>query len=354
MIKWAIKQREASDQFQTTKLHQQWPPATQYIEEACGVLIQPVVVHRVCQLLWFRGPITRTVHWAGRPDAKEHSTELGPRRSFDTWVQEHRDESAAWEESQLESAREVFKEFLDIIAAQLLLKDENAYLRKFAATAVHDIKAPLRGINMALEWMGEDNFEESAVKENHAIAQVSTKKLANLTDGLLELAVIQEQTHAFSAVDLAQVAEDVRALLTIQFQETDAEIKAIDLPIVTANPRLMLRLLLNLIANALKYRHPDRAPRIQISSRVLSESEVEVEVEVSVIDNGLGVAPEYAERIFRPMERLHSKDEIEGSGLGLTICERIMDIHGGTIQIKPADPEGSRFYFNLPLEQKTG
>ena len=90
-----------------------------------GGLFWPIVVHRVCQLIWFRGPITRTVSWAGKPDDKSDRFILGPRKSFARWVSQHEDQSAPWGEDQLESAREIFKEFLDIIDFNLIVDKED-------------------------------------------------------------------------------------------------------------------------------------------------------------------------------------------------------------------------------------
>ena len=350
LIQWAIKQRETSDQFQTTALHRDWPPALAHKETACGVLIQPIVTHRVCQLIWFRGPITRKVIWAGRPDSKvpidlaEGMRALGPRQSFDRWVQEHRDESAPWQESELESAREIFKEFLDIIAAQLLLKEENASLRQFAASAAHDLRAPLRGISMALEIMREEDFDEDVVKETHAIAEGSANRLMELTTGLLELAVIRDQDHTFAPVALDALVRDVCEMLKTQCEEAQATITIGKLPAVKGNERLLLRLFLNLIANAAKYRDQSRPLELQITAADAGQGQVAI----SVTDNGRGIAPEFAERVFKPMYRLHSHDEIEGSGLGLTICERIVAIHEGSLRLDESYDQGARFVVTLP------
>ncbi|NNF23494.1 MAG: GAF domain-containing protein [Rhodobacteraceae bacterium] len=356
MIQWAMRQRETSDQFQTTSLHKEWAPAKDYIDTACGVLIQPIVVHRVCQLIWFRGPITRTVQWAGReaaegrPKSDGTTGTLGPRQSFDKWLQEHCDESAPWRPSELESAREIFKEFLDIIAAQLLLKEENASLRQFAASAAHDLKAPLRGISMALDIMSEENFDEDVVKQTHAIAQNSANRLSDLTSGLLELAVIREQEHHFASADLGRIAADVREMLSAQVQETGAEITIGALPTLLVNERLMLRLFLNLFGNALKYRDPGRTPRIDISATELPDGAIAL----AVADNGLGIPAEFAERIFQPMQRLQPQDEVEGSGLGLTICKRIVDVHGGSIHLDADYQGGARFVVSLPEQKSQG
>ena len=344
LINWAIRKRETSDQYQTIALHEEWPPAKLHIDTACGVLIQPIVLHRVCQLIWFRGPITRTVHWAGRPDAKDADPALGPRASFEKWVQQHEDQSAPWREAELQSAREIFQEFLDIMAAQLLLKEENATLRQFAATAAHDLRAPLVGLNLALEWMSEDGFDAESVKATHALAQRSSQRMQELTEGLLEMVVLENQTQSFDPVEARKLVQAVRDLLTAQIEEHGTVIELGEIPTLSGTERLLLRLFLNLISNAMKYRSPDRTPVVRISLR---QEDAEM-VEIAVADNGMGIEAKFADRIFQPLQRLHSKDEIEGAGLGLAICQRIVGAHGGSIRLDTDYSGGACFLLRLP------
>ncbi|MBE1296687.1 MAG: histidine kinase, partial [Rhodobacteraceae bacterium] len=310
------------------------------------VLIQPIVVHRVCQLIWFRGPVTRTVHWAGEPK-KELDAEgrLTPRKSFESWTQEHNDQSIPWNVAELQSAREIFTEFLDIMASQLLLKEENENLRSFAYTAAHDLKAPLRGINMALEWMSEDGFDPEAVRETHALALKSSEKLSELAEGLLELVILENQLLKRKPVDLSKVVAEVQDLLAGQIQAEHAQITVGRLPVIESNEQMMQRLFLNLLSNALKYRHPDRSPVIEITSVLFAEDVLEI----SVADNGLGVDLKFADKIFQPMERAHGNTAVEGSGLGLAICQRIAHKHGGTIALDLERQEnGARFVIRIP------
>lgn len=348
LIKWAVKNCDASDQFETLALHKQWPAAIDHMETACGVLIQPTVAHRICQLIWFRGPITRTVHWAGRPPEKtatDKGEKLGPRKSFDRWKQQHNDQSAPWKDTDLESTREIFTEFLDIMAAQMLLKEENTSLRQFAATAAHDLKGPLRRIETALDWMSEDGFEPNSVKQTHALAKQSSRRLSELAEDLLKLSALEGETIATDIIDIGDIVSDVRDLLSVQFDETGARLHYTDLPGIVGSRPLILRLFLNIISNSLKYRSPDRVPDIHVSATIARPGIAEI----AIADNGMGIAPKYAERIFKPLERLHSGDQIEGTGLGLTICARILDKHNGSIILDRGYDKGARFVITLPV-----
>ncbi len=351
MIQWAIRQRETSDQFQTTAFHRVFPQARAHIETACGVLIQPIATHRVCQLIWFRGPITQKVAWAGKPHKSQLTdpnedpmARLLPRQSFALWEEEHREESKPWQPDELESAREIFKEFLDIVAAQLLLKDENTSLKRFAATAAHDLRAPLRGISNALTFMHEDGFEPEAVRENHAMAETYAARLGELMTGLLEFEMVQDQKHSFSCVDTTAAARNACELLDVQIAEAGARVDIAPIPAVRGNNHLLSRLFLNLIGNAIKYRDPVRPLEIRIGPADASEGFVAF----AVSDNGMGIPAEYAQRIFEAMQRLHPQSKIEGAGLGLSICQRIVRQHGGAILLDTAYQGGARFVVKLP------
>lgn len=353
LIQWAILQRETTDQFQTIALHKQWEPAREHMDTACGVLIQPITIHRVCQLIWFRGPITQRVEWAGKPvkryvadDPENEPQRLAPRFSFERWIEEHSEQSALWQTAELESAREIFKEFLDIIASHVLLKEENDTLRTFTASAAHDIRAPLRGITMALDIMDEDNFEADSVRHTHGIAQRSAKRLTDLTAAILDLTSITEQAHKFESTNLNLLLRTVTELLDQDITDCNATIEINTLPTVKVNQGLISRLFLNLVSNSLKYAHPDRKPSVLIKQ----EDSDNDKVVISVTDNGIGIAHKQSETIFKPMQRLHAAEKIEGTGLGLTICKKVLEAHKGSIVLDASYSGGSRFFISLPNE----
>lgn len=349
LIRWTKDNLGGKDKFQTISLQSVYPESAPYKDVACGVLVQPIVVHGVCQLLWFRGPITRKVAWAGRPEAKVVADEktgvaLGPRTSFDKLVEEHNDQSLPWEEAELQAAREIFQEFLDIISSQLLLKEENSSLRRFAHMAAHDIKAPLRGISSALQWMEEDEADPKSVEEHRHLAAQQARMLQRLTESLLELAVLQEQNPKMAETDLGQLAQQTSELLRHDISAAGAEIRIGDLPSCVAAPDLLIRVFLNLIGNALNYgRHAGRALQISISAEEDSSWH-----RILISDNGLGIPAKYAEQIFEPSQRLVTDDKVEGSGFGLSICAEIAKLHRGRIYFDKEFATGAQFVMELP------
>ena len=347
LVDWADNSQENANQYHTSALHKQWPDALAHQDCACGVLVQSTTLHHICQIVWFRKPVTQSVPWAGRPhDKSADATTLTPRVSFEQWVQEHAEQSIEWRETELEMAREILRDFLDIITSQLLLNQENEFLRHFAASAAHDLKTPLRGINAALDIMDDEDFDEAVVKQTHAIARKSARRLSDLTTGLMELSMTTDQKHEFETTNLATTINDVLEMLSLPIEETAAVITVGEMPVMQANDTLMLRLFLNLISNAIKYRHPDRTPDI----RITADQSVGKVVTLSVTDNGLGIDPKFAEKVFQPLERLHSSDAIEGSGLGLTICQRAAEAHSGTIRLDTDHLDGCRFIVTIPFK----
>ncbi|WP_259975439.1 ATP-binding protein [Leisingera aquaemixtae] len=290
--------------------------------------------------------------WAGRPDAKMVADEktgvtLGPRTSFDKWVNEHNDQSLPWEEAELQAAREIFQEFLDIISSQLLLKEENSSLRRFAHMAAHDLKAPLRGISSALQWMEEDEADPASVEEHRHLAAQQAKKLQRLTESLLELAVLQEQKPKMVTVDLGELAQQAVELLGHDIAAAGADVQIGGLPSCVAAPDLLIRVFLNLIGNALKYgRSADRALRIAVTSEEDGSWH-----RIVIEDNGPGIPPQYAEQIFEPSQRLVTDDKAEGSGFGLSICAEIAKLHYGRIFADKTFEAGARFVLELPKAQ---
>lgn len=337
LILWANDQTEESDQFQTDELHTLWAKAKAHKDTACGVLIQPIFIHRVCQLVWFRGPITRTVNWAGQPIDKTGAGALTPRHSFDTWSEQNASRSREWLRSEIESAREILRGLLDIVAAKVLLQEENEDLSQFASKAAHDIKAPLRGIRMALDLIREDGTGAETLLENLEFADSSAETLDALTDGLLELMVLRNQKLDLVPVALDQVLESATRLLAVEIDNAQAEILTEPLPLVLGNDKLLIRVFLNLISNAIKYRS-ERAPKITVSSVLVDDH-----VEVSFRDNGTGIPQKYAKRVFQPLARLVASSEVTGAGLGLSICTRIMDAVDGAIWLDTDQTEGACF-----------
>lgn len=223
----------------------------------------------------------------------------------------------------------------------------NRELEQFATVVAHDLRAPLRHINQfatfLLSELGQDAKAE--VLEYLHIIQSSSVNMTGMIDRLLDYARIGAGAPSFSTVDLKDCVEQAVTLLRSEFAQSGGRIDCAALPRVHGDPLLLVRLFQNLISNALKYRQQNRGVVVGIDS--IGDDRA---VLVRVTDNGIGINPVHAETIFKMFSRLHSDDEYSGHGLGLSICRRICEIHGGTIELDTTWSDGARFLVRLPTE----
>lgn len=362
LIKWVGNNSLNTEYFHSTALHKEWTDAGQFMETACGVLIQPVIIHRVCQLVWFRGPVTTTVRWAGDPTAKKVAKRadgldvLQPRNSFAQWVDEHREQSLPWSVAEISAAREIFKEVLDIIASQaqglkrmteeltLSQAETREELAQFAYAAAHDIQNPINTITSALELMKSTQGEsvDPMVQKSMDFAVRSSDRLRNLADQMANFVSLGRREITPEHVSLDDVVSDALKMLSHAIEECDASFDVPDLPIVAGSRDLLTILFLNLFSNAMKYREPNRKPHIRITTKNKEQF-----VQLAVEDNGMGIAAADANRIFNPFDRLHRADAIPGSGLGLATCKRIAELHKASLMLDQDYTGGARFTMDL-------
>jgi light-regulated signal transduction histidine kinase (bacteriophytochrome) len=173
--------------------------------------------------------------------------------------------------------------------------------------------------------------------------------MQTLINDLLSFSRVTTRAQPFSRVDLNIIIQEVISDLENQIDRTHGEVETKDLPIIEADATQMHQLLQNLITNALKFHKEDTPPMIQISTRVSRGL-----CEIFVKDNGIGFDIQYLDRIFKPFQRLHSRQEYEGSGMGLAICRRIVERHSGEITATSALGEGATFIITLPIRQSKG
>ena len=226
------------------------------------------------------------------------------------------------------------------------LERSNTDLENFAYMVSHDLQEPLRmviGFLNLLDKGYKDSLDKEAL-EYINFAVDGAQRMKKLISDLLAFSRVGTQPMEFSLTDCNQVLEMTLNNLGIVIEESGAAITSDQLPEIVVDPDRLGQLFQNLIANALKFRG-DKIPKIHISA-----TKNEREWEFSVKDNGIGIDPKQYERIFLIFQRLHTQGEYPGTGIGLAICKRIVENHGGRIWIESQPGYGTTFFFTLPME----
>lgn len=224
------------------------------------------------------------------------------------------------------------------------LERSNKELEQFAYIASHDLQEPLR---MVASYMGllekkyGPELDEKA-KEFIEYAVDGARRMSGLINDLLTYSRITTRAREFTEVDLNKTFSDVTHDLQILIQEKDARIYSSKLPVIKADPVQMHQLLQNIIGNAIKF-HGERTPVVNISAE-----RKKIGWLFSIRDNGIGIDPESFERIFQVFQRLHEMGKYPGTGIGLAICQKIVERHGGRIWVESKAGEGTTFHFTIP------
>jgi PAS domain S-box-containing protein len=227
-----------------------------------------------------------------------------------------------------------------------LLKRSNRELEQFAYVASHDLKEPLRMVASYTTLLNEEFAGKLGSEGDKYIkyAVDGAKRMQALIDDLLNFSQVGRTGGRIQAVDLNKMAEIAVSNLEASMLATSAVVKIGKLPIVRGNATLLSQLIQNLIANAIKF-HGDTPPVVGVSGRRQDDEWV-----ICVEDNGIGIDPEYRERVFELFQRLHGRGKYEGTGIGLSICRKVVEQYGGRIWVESELGRGSTFYFTLPAE----
>ncbi|MDQ3584443.1 MAG: PAS domain S-box protein [Acidobacteriota bacterium] len=239
------------------------------------------------------------------------------------------------------------------------LQQSNRELQDFAFVASHDLQEPLRKVQAfgdrlkskygdGLNADGRDYLERM---------QSAAGRMQTLINDLLTFSRVTTKAQPFTPVNLNLIAREVLSDLEVKIEETGATINLGELPTIDADPVQMRQLMQNLIGNALKFRRADEAPLIKIQCLTHDHDDDDSTppgcCRISVADNGIGFDEKYLDRIFTVFQRLHGRSEYEGSGVGLAICRKIVERHGGQLTARSQPGAGAHFIFTLPIKHTT-
>ena len=257
---------------------------------------------------------------------------------------------AAFEES--EAAREELRAQADLLAVQTDdLRRSNDELEQFAYVASHDLQEPLRKVAsfcQMLERRYAGQLDERA-DQYIAFAVDGAKRMQLLINDLLAFSRVGRTSAGMVEVDCSALAAQALDALATARLEADADIVLGDLPVVLGDATLLTQLMQNVLGNAMKFRSADRPCRVELSAEREGE-----DWHFRCADNGIGIEPQYADRIFVIFQRLHSKDQYDGTGIGLSLCKKIVEYHGGRIWLDTERVDGSTVHWTLPVISAPG
>ena len=239
------------------------------------------------------------------------------------------------------------------------LERSNRELQDFAFVASHDLQEPLRKIQAfgdRLRTIQGPQFSDQGrdyLERMHSAAG----RMHTLINDLLMFSRVTTKAQPFAPVNLNKIAKEVVSDLEARIEDTGGKVIIGDLPTIEADELQMRQLLQNLIANALKFRRPEAAPVVTVTAESNggavgnNDGAPAAELRLQVKDNGIGFDEKYLDRIFTPFQRLHGRNEYEGTGIGLAVCRKIVERHGGELTAQSTPGEGSTFTATLPAKQ---
>jgi PAS domain S-box-containing protein len=234
----------------------------------------------------------------------------------------------------------------------LSLQRSNEDLQQFAHVASHDLKEPVRKIRTFGSRLQDEYGEILPDRARQFLDKIhnATERMFSMIDGVLSYSVLNASEQPIEELDLNEIVKNIESDLEISIQQKKATIKKGPLPTVEGAPVLIYQLFYNLLNNALKFSQAGVPPVIYISGQVAG-SPVHPMAEIGIADNGIGFDQQHADTIFETFSRLNSKDKFEGTGLGLSLCKKIVERHHGTIAAMGIKNKGAVFSITLPLKQ---
>jgi chemotaxis family two-component system sensor kinase Cph1 len=360
--------------FVTDALTSLYPAGESMAGVASGVMALALARTGNNRILWFRSEILRTIRWAGSPHDKPmthgpHGPRLTPRRSFELFIESVQHRAAPWSEMEIDTVlrfRTLLMEFLASRAEHLgalntELTRSNEELDAFAFIASHDLKEPLRGIHKYAHQLAEDASGADPQRAHWLQGLMRlTLRMDSLLDSLLHFSRVGRVDLQYESVDVNEVVADALEMVDARRAANNAIVSVPNkLPAIQCDRVRVREIFVNLLSNALKYNR-QAGVRIEIgyldeatnTPQMMRPPEAVGHPVFYVKDDGIGIAPEHVDQVFKMFKRLHGRDDYGGgSGAGLTIVKKLVERHGGTVWLTSVPDQGSTFYFSLPTRE---
>jgi light-regulated signal transduction histidine kinase (bacteriophytochrome) len=378
LMKWLNTSNENAI-FQTSKLSNNYPQAEGLGSQIAGVVYLPIGTQTKNGIAWIRQEVEKTVNWGGDPsktmNKDAENQRLTPRKSFALWKQSVKGQSAAWQKPEIKAANvicsyiqhqfhlaEMQEEERRYLKLNERLKKANEELENMNWISTHDLKEPLRKIqiyaSIILQKYKVDLPE--LVITNILRMQTSAARMQNLIDSMLSYTKVINEEKRLMNCDLNGLIEEIQTDLKESIEEKGGSLQWENLPVIQGTAFLIKQLFENLINNSLKFAKEGRPSVVIISSQLVDEKtmqEIWPDCEhdynkITVADNGVGFDPNYKKDLFKMFQRFHGQQYI-GSGIGLSICQKIAEAHGGFIDADGEEDIGAAFNIYIPVNKRT-
>jgi two-component system, chemotaxis family, sensor kinase Cph1 len=358
LVRW-LNANVQDEVFTTDSLSALDPTAERFKDVASGLL--SICLSPQSYILCFRPEALHAVNWGGDPHHPFQVVETAgnlsvhPRKSFQLWQETVRLHSLVWKTVEIESAIELRSAIVKIVLRQaeelaILATDlvrSNDELKQFAYVASHDLQEPLHQVSSYVQLLGTRYTKEldRDAQEFIGLAVEGVNLMQNLIDDVLVYSRLDSQGIEWAPIDVGIALNRALSHLRGQIRETGAIVTSDPMPTIVADSTQLTQLFQNLIGNAIKFSKPNTVPQVDVS--VVQR---ENDWLFAVRSDGIGIDPKYFDRIFVIFQRLHTRDEYSGTGIGLTLCKKIVECHHGKIWVNSQLGQGATFSFTIPFK----
>ncbi|WP_373546010.1 ATP-binding protein [Chamaesiphon sp.] len=358
LVQW-LNTNVQDEVFSTDSLAALDPSAERFKDVASGLL--SIYLSPQSYILCFRPEALRAVNWGGDPHHPFQVVEtagdlsLSPRTSFQLWQETVRLHSLLWKAVEIESAVELRSAIVKIVLRQaeelaLIATDlvrSNDDLKKFAYVASHDLQEPLHQVASYVKLLETryGNKLDRDAKEFIGLAVEGVSLMQTLIDDVLVYSKLDQQGIEWEPTDVGIALDRALSHLRGQIRQTGAIVTTDPMPTILANSTQLSQLFQNLIGNAIKFSKPETVPQVHVSALQRENDWL-----FAVRADGIGIDPKFFDRIFVIFQRLHTRDEYPGTGIGLTLCKKIVECHHGKIWVDSELGQGATFSFTIPFK----